>query len=86
MLADVVGYYEDHNHDDRYYTKAQADTTLEGRVPRAQTMAAWSDAFTSDRSADSLLRGYVNTSDGVGFIDLGGPTTSRHRSTCPTGR
>jgi hypothetical protein len=25
VLADVVGYYADHNHDDRYYTKAQID-------------------------------------------------------------
>jgi len=26
VLADVVGYYADHNHDDRYYTKAQIDS------------------------------------------------------------
>ena len=25
ILADVVGYYADHNHDDRYYTKTQID-------------------------------------------------------------
>ncbi len=25
VLADVVGYYTDHHHDDRYYTKQQAD-------------------------------------------------------------
>jgi hypothetical protein len=25
VLADVVGYYADHNHDDRYYTKAEVD-------------------------------------------------------------
>ena len=25
VLADVVGYYADHNHDDRYYTKAEID-------------------------------------------------------------
>jgi hypothetical protein len=27
VLADVVGYYADHNHDDRYYTKAEIDAT-----------------------------------------------------------
>ena len=26
VLADVVGYYADHNHDDRYYTEAEIDT------------------------------------------------------------
>jgi hypothetical protein len=25
VIADIVGYYADHDHDDRYYTKAQAD-------------------------------------------------------------
>jgi hypothetical protein len=25
VIADIVGYYADHNHDDRYYTKAQSD-------------------------------------------------------------
>jgi hypothetical protein len=28
ILADVAGYYIDHNHDDRYYTKAQVDDLL----------------------------------------------------------
>jgi hypothetical protein len=26
VLVDVIGYYEDHNHDDRYYTRAQVDS------------------------------------------------------------
>jgi hypothetical protein len=28
LLIDVAGYYEDHNHDDRYYTKAEIDTAI----------------------------------------------------------
>jgi hypothetical protein len=28
VLADIVGYFEPHNHDDAYYTKAQVDTML----------------------------------------------------------
>ena len=28
ILADVVGYYADHNHDDRYYTKAEIDANV----------------------------------------------------------
>ena len=29
LLIDVVGYYTDHNHDDRYYTKIQSDSALQ---------------------------------------------------------
>ena len=34
VLADVVGYYVDHNHDDRYYTKAEisSDITMSNDV------------------------------------------------------
>ena len=32
VVADVVGYYSDHNHDDRYYTKAQSDGSYESSV------------------------------------------------------
>ena len=28
LLADIVGYFVDHNHDDRYFTKAQVDASL----------------------------------------------------------
>jgi hypothetical protein len=32
VVIDVVGYYEDHNHDDRYYTKAQIDAMFVGTL------------------------------------------------------
>lgn len=32
MLIDVVGYYVDHNHDDRYYTKTESDTALSSKL------------------------------------------------------
>jgi hypothetical protein len=28
VLADIVGYYADHNHDDRYYTKSEVDDRI----------------------------------------------------------
>jgi hypothetical protein len=31
LIVDVAGYYTDHHHDDRYYTKAQSDTRYERR-------------------------------------------------------
>ena len=30
LLVDVAGYYVDHNHDDRYYSKADVDAVLAG--------------------------------------------------------
>ena len=36
VLADVVGYYADHNHDDRYYTKAEIDATVNDTLPPLQ--------------------------------------------------
>jgi hypothetical protein len=35
VLADVVGYYADHDHDDRYYTRAQSDTQFAGKANAA---------------------------------------------------
>jgi hypothetical protein len=32
VLADVVGYYADHNHDDRYYTKTEIEARLNSDV------------------------------------------------------
>jgi hypothetical protein len=28
LVGDIVGYYEDHNHDDRYYTEAEVDAAI----------------------------------------------------------
>jgi hypothetical protein len=38
VVADIVGYYEDHNHDDRYYTKDELDAYAEETA--MQTMFA----------------------------------------------
>ena len=32
LIVDIAGYYADHNHDDRYYTKAQTDTALTNKA------------------------------------------------------
>jgi len=34
VLADAVGYYVGHNHDDRYYTKVQVDSSLATKVTK----------------------------------------------------
>ena len=40
VLADVVGYYADHNHDDRYYTKAEVDASVNDTL-RAEVYGPW---------------------------------------------
>ena len=42
VLANIVGYYEDHNHNDAYYTRAQVDSML-----AAATDDAWALALAS---------------------------------------
>ncbi len=37
VIIDVVGYYEDHNHDDRYYTEAEVDAALAAKANAATT-------------------------------------------------
>ena len=44
LIIDVVGYYSDHHHDDRYYTKAEADA----RWPIAQGHLGITSAASSD--------------------------------------
>ena len=35
VIGDIVGYYADHNHDDRYYTKAEVDAAVQAAVVQA---------------------------------------------------
>jgi len=39
VIADIVGYYADHNHDDRYYTKGQVDEKLSLQGGQADALA-----------------------------------------------
>ena len=36
VFIDVMGYYDDHTHDDRYYTEEEADRLVRGRAASAQ--------------------------------------------------
>ena len=40
LLIDVVGYYANHNHDDRYYTDTEVDTALAGKASASDLTSA----------------------------------------------
>jgi hypothetical protein len=55
VLADVVGYYADHNHDDRYFTKTESQAQLD-------TKANAADVYTKTES-DTQLATKANAAD-----------------------
>ena len=57
VLADINGYYVDHGHDDRYYTKAEVDEMtgdLWGYVTSVGTLHATSGGFTVEHPSTGL--------------------------------
>lgn len=52
VVIDVAGYYTDHNHDDRYYTKAQADAAV------ADALAPYYTSEQTDAAVDDALFRY----------------------------
>jgi hypothetical protein len=50
VIVDVVGYYTDHNHDDRYYTEAEVDAA----IAAAATSATSSAVATASTAAYSV--------------------------------
>jgi hypothetical protein len=38
VIADIVGYYTDHHHDDRYYTEPQVDAAIAASAPRVRAL------------------------------------------------
>jgi hypothetical protein len=72
VLADVVGYYADHNHDDRYYTKPQVDAAISlGAAVRTDTYAPYAmQSFQPVSSQFGPIGGVCITKTGA---DAGSP-------------
>ena len=64
VLADVVGYYADHNHDDRYYTKTQSDAQL---ATKANASMSTPRPRSTDCHTSSVVAGGMVS--GTGTID-----------------
>ncbi len=69
VLADVVGYYADHDHDDRYYSRDEIDQ----RSPRVNTITVGSAAFTPIDTGSTVIKstgtGGAYVFDGPGSVD-----------------
>lgn len=64
VLVDVVGYYADHNHDDRYYTQSQADTQL---ATKADAADVYSKTQINDLPSSSVIAGGTVLREGTIF-------------------
>jgi hypothetical protein len=74
VLADVVGYYADHNHDDRYYTKTQIDTTLSSEITMTNDSMWTPNAGVTPGGVNYYTRSTsVSGGNGVVQVSLAGP-------------
>jgi hypothetical protein len=80
VIADVVGYYADHNHDDRYYTKTEIDANVNDTL-RTEVYGVYEMAWEQPVSViTTTLNGCIGntTSSGVyGEIPIHIPIGSR---------
>jgi hypothetical protein len=80
LLADVVGYYADHNFDDRYYTKSEIDANVNDTL-RTEVYGPWemnweNPAFVTETTINGCIGN--NTGSGVfGEIPIRVPIGSR---------
>ena len=68
IVIDVLGYYTDHNHDDRYYTKSQTDSMGAGDVIALGFVNAAVPEIQQARTARGISLSVTNPA--VGRIDL----------------
>lgn len=77
VIADVVGYYVDHNHDDRYYPKTEADARFATGDDVAALLADYLteteigtllDNYLTEAEINALLDGYVTEADLPAFL------------------
>jgi len=68
VLADVVGYYADHNHDDRYYTKAEIDGSVNDTL-RTEVHGVWDMTWEQPASVTvTIINGCIGNTTGSGVF------------------
>jgi hypothetical protein len=58
-IIDVVGYYDDHDHDDRYWTKEQSGQTMWARVDSDASLIDGTAGVTSEKYTSNPTGRYV---------------------------
>jgi MFS family permease len=92
ILVDVVGYYDDHRHDDRYYRMAETrqlvfeHQTMTGAISGASGAAIAPGPYTSARSSTGVYSvGYATTGLGISSGLMPPNISATPNWTCPDG-
>jgi hypothetical protein len=91
IIVDVVGYYDDHTHDDRYYTESEVDAAIEAARPtvafaggdQALDLTA-TDMVVRKVSIDTPTSGTVLVTSS-GYVSTNGTTPFVARCSLTTG-
>ena len=67
VIVDIVGYYADHNHDDRYYTEAEVDATVGAVQTNVATLAGDVNNMTRVHFARVAANGVVEKTSNQGI-------------------
>jgi hypothetical protein len=70
VLADVVGYYADHNHDDRYFTKAEIDATVNDTL-RTEVYGPWEMEWEQPLFLDPVILNGCHGNDVASSLNYG---------------
>lgn len=68
-LIDIVGYYADHHHDDRYYTKAESDAAYVGEADVMWARVAGSGSIVAS-SPGITVANFAESADGRYLVDF----------------
>lgn len=80
VIVDVVGYYADHHHDDRYPTRPEVDAALAAKAARQQELTIPASAFVPENAATQYT---ITRLTGAHITD--GGTTLRAPLVLPAG-
>jgi hypothetical protein len=85
VIADINGYYIDHHHDDRYYTRAQVDAIVAELVPKSELgtqgilrwayvrdLPAGAEVYVDDEGISSPTMSATRTATGVYEVTVPG--------------